>query len=187
MSGFLPWKKRPVTVRTTAKSPFRIRDPKIGFLNLKGPVGEALAVIDQRVLSPLFKESFASSSAIPKCEVLFVYCDVDSSGRLPAYPQGLRNLLKAAGAYVAVVASANPPEHYRNVLGPRRDWYANVALTLDRKDDTLALFFQRLFEQMFSGQSMLLAWVALAPQGGPGNPDAPGTIMVAEAGHIVFG
>jgi hypothetical protein len=40
---------------------------------------------------------------------------------------------------------------------------------------------------MFSGQSMLLAWVALAPQGGLENPDAPGTIMAAEAGHITFG
>ena len=112
---------------------------------------------------------------------------MDASGRLPAYPDGLRNLLKAAGTYAAVIASANPAEHYRNVLGPRKDWYANVTMTLDRKDDRLALFFQRLFERMFTGQSMLLAWVALAPQRGAGNPDAPGTIMAAEAGHITFG
>lgn len=146
-----------------------------------------MAAADQRVLSPLFKESRVSSAAIPRCEVLFIYSDVDSSGRLRAYPEGLRHLLKAAGAYVAVVASANPPEHYQTILRPGKDWYANVTMTLDRKGDKLALFLYRVFERMFSGQSMLLAWVALAPQGGPGNPDAPGTIMAAEAGHIAFG
>jgi hypothetical protein len=179
--------RAPVTVKTTAARPLRIRDPKIGFLNLLGAAGDAMATIDQRALSPLFRESHASTAAVPRGEVLFIYADTDASGRLPAYPEGLRSLLKTAGAYVAVVASANPPEHYTKILGPRKDWYANVTMTLDRKDDKLALFFQQLFERMFAGQSMLFAWVALARQGGPESPDAPGMIMAAEAGHIAFG
>jgi hypothetical protein len=33
-----------------------------------------------------------------------------------------------------------------------------------------------------------MAWVELAPQiPGYDHPDAPGTIMAAEAGHLVFG
>ena len=175
------------TARTTAARPLCIRNPKIGFLNLLGSAGECLARVDQRILSPLFKESHTSETAVPECEVLFVYSDIDASGRLPAYPEGLRSLLKTAGAYVAVVASANLPDHYRSALGPRKDWFANIVMTLDRKDDKLAMFALEVFKRMFAGQSMLLAWVALAPQGGPGNPDAPGTIMAAEAGHITFG
>src|ERR1700728_2279571 len=124
--------QRPVTVRTTAANPLRIREPKIGFLNLKGAAGDALVAIDQRVLAPLFKQAYGSTAAVPRCEVLFVYCDVEASGRLPAYSDGLRNLLKAAGAYVAVIAFANPAAHYHHVLGPRQDWYANVAMTLER-------------------------------------------------------
>ena len=58
---------------------------------------------------------------------------------------------------------------------------------VDRKDDKFALFFHRLFVEMFKGRSMLMVWAELAPQiPGLAHPDAPDSIMAAEAGHITF-
>jgi hypothetical protein len=176
------------TRTTTIDKPFRIANPSIGFLNLQGASGATLVEGDRRVLSSLFKESRSSSDNVPKCEVLFLYCTVDAQGKIVGSPTGIRDLIKNAGAYVAVVASENHPDSYIKAMGSRNGWHANIALVIDRKADKFALFFRRLFEAMFNGQSMLMAWVELAPQiPGQDHPDAPGTIMAAEAGHVTFG
>lgn len=180
--------RRSTAQTTTVDRPFRIPSPGIGFLNLQGSSGAALAAADQRVLSPLFKTSHESTDVVPRCEVLFLYCTVDAQGRIEGHSTSIRDLIKQAGAYVAVVASENNPDSYIKAMGSRNDWHANIALVIDRKGDKLALFFRRLFEAMFNGQSMLMAWVKLAPQiPGQDHPDAPGTIMAAEAGHVTFG
>jgi hypothetical protein len=86
-----------------------------------------------------------------------------------------------------VVAAENPPEAYVKAMGQKRDWFANIVMTIDRKGARFSEFFARLFESMFNGQSMLLTWVQLAPQiPGREHPDAPSTIMAAEAGHLTF-
>ena len=175
------------TQTTTADRPFRVRDPSIGFLNLQGKEGAPLAAADQSVLSPLFKSSQSSTDVVPRCEVLFIYCSVDAQGKIVGRPESIRDLIKQAGAYVAVVASENNPNSYIKAMGSRNDWHANIALVIDRKAEKFALFFRRLFEAMFSGRSMLMAWVELAPQiPGEDHPDAPASIMAAEAGHVVF-
>ena len=173
---------------TTVDRPFQISRPSIGFLNLQGAAGAALAEADRGVLAPLFHASEVSTDVVPRCEVLFVYCTLDPRGKVVGSTLGIRQLIKNAGAYVAVVASENEPQSCIKAMGVGNDWSANVALVIDRKADKLPLFFRRLFEAMFSGKSMLLAWVELAPQvPGQEHPDAPGTIMAAEAGHITFG
>ena len=180
--------RRSSTMTTTVDRPFRIANPTIGFLNLQGSSGTALAAADQRVLSPLFKASHASTDMVPSCEVLFLYCTLDAQGKILGNAKSIRDLIKNAGAYVAVVASENSPDSYIKAMGTRNDWHANIALVIDRKADKLALFFRRLFEAMFKGRSMLMVWVELAPQiPGQDHPDAPGTIMAAEAGHVTFG
>src|SRR5919197_2887351 len=95
--------RRSYTRTTTADRPFRIPNPSIGFLNLQGASGAALAAGDQRILSPLFKASHASADAVPRCEVLFLYCTIDSQGKIEGHSIGIRDLIKNAGAYVAVV------------------------------------------------------------------------------------
>jgi hypothetical protein len=176
------------TVKTTADRPFVIANPTIGFLNLKGAEGEKMIASDSSVLAPLFPGVANSTQSPPRCQVLFIYCDVDAAGAVSGSPSSVRDLIKAAGAYVAVVASENAPQAYVKAMQGRNDWNANVALVLDRRSEKFAQFFRRLFEAMFTGQSMLLAWVALAPQiPGHDDPNAPGTIMAAEAGHVTFG
>jgi hypothetical protein len=175
------------TRTTTVGSPLRLAKPKIGFLNLQGESGSSLAVNDRRVLAPLFSESFLTDGAVPRCEVIFIYCSVDAGGRIVGSPAGIRDLTKAAGAYVAVVASENPPDSYMKALGPRICWGANTVLVVDRKADKFAVFFYRLFDAMKRGQTMLMAWVELAPQiPGVEHPNAPSALMAAEAGHITL-
>jgi hypothetical protein len=175
------------TRTTTLTNPLRVSAPSIGFLNLDGETGAALAAEDSKVLAPLFKQTVVSTEAAPECEVIFIYVSVGAEGKSGGTRSGIRELIKAAGAFVAVVATENSPDRYLTALGARNDWGANIVLVIDRKDRKFAIFCARLFEAMFKGESMLSAWVKLAPQiPGVEHPDAPGTIMLAEAGHITF-
>ena len=174
-------------VKTTADRPFQINRPSIGFLNLQGEAGSALVESDKSVLSSLFSTAAVSVTVPPRCEVLFLYCSLDEEGKILGSQATIRQLVECAGALVAVVASENPGEVYVKSLGHRGTWRSNIALVMDRRGDKFARFFRQLFESMYAGKSMLLAWVELAPQiPGREHPDAPGTIMAAEAGHLTF-
>ena len=171
--------------RTTADRPLRIENPAIGFLNHAGVAGALLSEADQRVLSPLFRVLKTSEDLPPRCDVLFLYCTINLEG--PISTPAIRELIKSAGACVAVIASENSPDAYIKSVGRRTDWFANIAMIVNRKDDKFALFFYRLFAEMFKGRSMLMAWAELAPQiPGTTHADAPDSIMAAEAGHITF-
>lgn len=98
---------------TTINNPLRIANPRIGFLNLQGPPGAALAAQDRKVLAPLFRDSVFSEGHVPRCEVLFLYCSIEATGRVTGSTAGIRDLTKEAGAYIAVVASENAPDNYR--------------------------------------------------------------------------
>jgi hypothetical protein len=170
---------------TTAERPFQIRGPSIGFLNLLGADAAALVEADQRMLAPLFKQVRSSTHRVPRCQVLLIYCKLDEAGAVVGAPAGLRNVVKQAGAYVAVVASEHAS--YTKALRDRNDWHANLVLTLDRRGESFARFLHALFATMFQGHSMLKAWVGLAPQSASDDhPDLPMTLMLAEAGHVSF-
>jgi hypothetical protein len=171
--------------RTTADRPLRIANPIIGFLNHAGAAGALLSQADQRVLSPLFKVLKTSEDLPPRCDVLFLYCTINVEG--PVSTPAIRELIKSAGAYVAVIASENSSDAYIKTVGRRTDWSANIAMIVNRKDDKFARFFYRLFEEMFKGRSMLMVWAELAPQiPGRAHTDVPDSIMAAEAGHVTF-
>jgi hypothetical protein len=171
--------------RTTADRPMRIADPAIGFLNHAGAAGALLSQADQRVLSPLFKVLRTSEDMPPRCDVLFLYYTIDLEGST-ATPV-IRELIKSAGAYVAVIASENSADAYIKGVGRRTDWPANIVMIVNRKDDKFGLFFHRLFAEMLKGRSMLMVWAELAPQiPGSAHSDVPDSIMAAEAGHITF-
>lgn len=173
---------------TTRNQPFCIEDPRIGFLNLLGEKGAELLAADKAELSPLFVSKEVSSRETPKCEVLLLYCTVGMTGQVPGSRLPLRELIREAGALVAVVASENPPDSYIKGVGkPDGRWSANIVMCVNRRGDTFARFFHDLFAAMFEGTPMPLAWANLAPQiPGEEHPDTPESIMVAEAGQLVF-
>ena len=175
------------TRKTTVDDPVRIAAPVIGFLNLDGARGGSLAQADMASLGPLFKGSHLSQNTIPRCHVLFVYCGIEPGGRITGSPSRLREIVKAAGALVAVVATENTPDRYFEAVEPRNDWHANLVLVIKRKGETFHSFFRQLFQSMLSGKSMLMTWVELAPQiPGGAHADCPESIMLAEAGHVTF-
>jgi hypothetical protein len=174
--------------RTTSDRPFVIQNPVAGFLNLQGDRGKALLESDIREFALFFSDCRTSASDVPRCQVLFVYCDIDPSGRIQGTPDPLRALAMWAGAYVTIVATANDMEAYKKTLEAKVDWTSNIVLVLDRKDSGFSNFFCRLFEMMNKGTSMLMAWVKLAPQGpGQGGTEGPASVLLAEAGHVTFG
>jgi len=176
------------TRKTTADNPYCINDPAIGFLNLRGSAGEDMMAVDRKIVGPLFRDVRESRGDVPQCAVLFLYGDIDASGRFVGGAQSLREIIKSAGAYIAVVASENNPDYYMKCIEPHNGWNANITLTLNRKGENLPNFFAEVFRRMFAGASMVMAWVELAPQiPGHQHPHAPETIMVPEAGHLAFG
>ena len=118
---------------------------------------------------------------------LFLYCRVGPDGGLPGLTMRIRDFIKASGALVAVIASPNDGAHYKDALKPDNGWPANVVLVLDRRGPAFVSFFQKLFQAMKEGTSMLMAWVQLAPQM-PGHEhlDCPVSFMQAGAGHLTL-
>lgn len=165
----------------------RIAQPTIGFMNLMAEKGRQLVELDGTLLAPLFASTRCTEGDVPNCDVLFLYGDIDGKGCIAGTAMRLRDILKTSGARLAVVASGNNSDHCFAAVEPENGWSANIVLAVDRKGASFGKFFHSLFKSMFKGESILLAWVELAPQiPGHVHPDCPNSILLPEAGHIAF-
>jgi len=180
--------RRSWSVHTTLDRPLEIHGPTIGFLNLSGAAGARLLEADKCALGPLFSETRVSNGLPPPhCDVLFIYWKLNPEADAPGLAVFPRDVIRAAHAYIAVFALENDSKVYIEHIGKRSDWGANIVMVLDRNGDKFAGFFARLFAAMFENQSMLMAWIQLAPQGpSPKHAEMPSSILTAEAGHITF-
>jgi hypothetical protein len=98
----------------------------------------------------------------------------------------IRDFIKASGALVAVVVSENGVTH-KDALRPDNGWSANIVIILDRRGPVFVSFFQKLFQAMKDGTSMLMAWVQLAPQmPGHDHPECPVSYVHIGAGHVTL-
>ena len=83
------------------------------------------------------------------------------------------------------MASENPGDHY---VAAATRIPVNFVMTLDRGGADFAAFFTSLFSRMSQGESMPLAWVALAPQHASGqHAFRVESIFYAGAGQLCFG
>lgn len=178
----------------TFDNPYIISDPTLAFVNLAGGAGQSLMAQDRGSLDDIFKSRIQiADRTLPRCNVLFLYCALDASGLVTGTSFTFRDLIKRAGAHVAVIASdiqpalLQNPEFGKAISANQKDWPANIVITLNRNGDHFGRFFHQLFAQMRAGVSMPMAWVKLAPQGPHQASDIPGTICLMEAGHIAFG
>lgn len=128
-----------------------------------------------------------SDGAPSACDVLLVYCGIEAGGKVAGSPLSLRQIIRDAGAGVVIFAAENDPDRYMEAAKPAAYGAANLVMTLERKGDAFGAFFGKLFELMFRGVSMPVAWVQLAPQV-PGHPhaDLPETIFACEVGQLAF-
>jgi hypothetical protein len=175
---------------STAQS-YVIQKPTLGFLNLMGETGSKLLAKDRDALGSGFGNSGVCSEPIPRCNVLFIYCILEGSGKISGSSFSLRDVIKTAGAHIVVVASEIPANvvtsrEFGQYISRNEDWSANIVITLNRNGDVFEQFFRKLFMHMYTGMSMPIAWSKLAPQGTNNQADSPGTIAILEAGHIAF-
>jgi hypothetical protein len=156
------------------------------MLNLKGAEGSLLAEQDARALQPVLGAAEQSALAVPKCDVLFLYSDLSSDGRITNTKMWLGEVVRASGATVLVVASENPGPAYNASKGPGYG-RVNLVMTLSRRGEAFPRFFVRLFEDMKRGTPMPMAWVKIAPQGPvPEHSELPSTIFACLAGGLRF-
>ena len=166
--------------------------PVIGFLNLLGDQGTPLLEEDRGALAPMFRASVTSSAEYPFCQVLFLYCTIGDDGRLVGAKDNLPDMIKACGARLAVLASPNRPDALVKLAPTKNDWAASTVLTMSRNGDKFTRFFHKIFDAMFAGTPLGMAWVRLAPQLPKGmvNPlgdENPATIMLGGLINFVFG
>jgi hypothetical protein len=180
----------------SANSPYVIANPVLGLVNLGGSAGQALLERDRAALAGVFTDNIriagAAGTRIPVCNVLFFYGTLEPSTRLAGQEFSFRDMVKAAGAHIAVLASEPSRELLDNedflkALGKSGDWHANIVVTMDRKGDDFGRFFHRLFSRMREGVAIPTAWVEIAPQGPHQPPDLPVMFCVFEAANIAFG
>jgi len=167
-----------------SKRKHRIKDPRLGFLDLTAGAAAALIEEDKAALKDLFDSIEESSDVVPQCDVLFLYASIGDGGALEGTDRYLRATIRDSGAKVVVVASENPnpKPSGRPVYG-----HANLVITIARNGASFPKFFRELFVRMKQGTSMPMAWVKLAPQvPNLEHPDTPSTIFLCEVGGISF-
>lgn len=171
----------------TVNNPLIVKSPRLGFLNLMGALGETLLEEDKAAFAPLFSLIEQDDRTPPVCDVLLIYGQIEQDGRFAHHSEGLREIIKSSQAPIVIVASENDGQSYIAAGKNRGYGQANLIMTLQRKGTAFTSFLSKLFETMYKGKSMLLAWVELAPQiPGAIHENAPEVIFAAEISHIVF-
>jgi len=160
----------------------------LGLLDLSGGLATSLAAADRTVLEPLFSRVSESAEGAPRCELLLLYCTIETDGTIRNSRLGLREIIRDAGAPVVVVATPNRGDSYTAAAGRNRRYArANLVMILDRKGEAFGRFFQRLIADMKRGTPMPVAWVKLAPQSpGVEHSDCPEAIFACELGQVAF-
>jgi hypothetical protein len=185
----------PATPARISAPPLVISEPKIVFLNLAGARYATIAAEDQAAFGGLFDgHAEAANASVPTCDVLFLYADIEPSGKIVGQPWLVREAIRDSGAKIAVIASPVPKEimsgqqwAIQKSAFARESYPAvDLVITLDRNGENFARFFKSIFQMMRTGQSMPMAWVQLAPQGPVQPKDIPGTVFLMEAGQVWF-
>ena len=162
--------------------------PRIGFLNLLGEAAETMIADDRMAFESQFAtEDELHGTGIPNCDILMIYCVVESDGRIRGTRDGLGDIMRRSRACIVMVASENPLEHYSIAANSAGDFHANLVLTLSRNGTAFVRFFSQLFTLMMRGTSMPFAWISLAPQAPTAeHTDCPSTLFMCAAGHVAF-
>jgi hypothetical protein len=182
----------PARPQTRSVSPSAISQPTIAFLNLCGGNCEAIVAQDQAEIGALFQGRVQKASATaPRCDVLFLYCELDATGKIMGQPLSVIDVIRESGAPIAVVASGIRPDivsssGFQKSLDSGSSQHTNLVILLDRKGAAFGRFFRSLFQDLWAGVPMPMAWVKLAPQAPQQPPDIPATICIMGAGPVTF-
>jgi hypothetical protein len=177
-------------ITKVAQSANAVEKPTIAFLNLTGPTCSAIAAKDSVEIGSLFYgKVLVTAVPVPICDVLFLYCAVGPSGAVIGQGLSLRDLIGKSRARVVVIASEVPLELLQNTefqksLNRGNNSPVNLVITGNRNGDAFGRFFKSLFQLMWTGVPMPMAWTKLAPS--QQTRDIPGTICLIEAPQLAF-
>jgi hypothetical protein len=167
--------------------------PTIAFLDLSDGMCESIIAEDKAQIGACFQDKAPlTTQQVPACDVLFLYCSLDSKRRVAGAGSSLRDLIAKSGASIAVVASEVPADvqkdpRFQKSVSRAGHPPVNLVITLDRRGAAFPRFFGELFQSMRDGLSMPMAWAKLAPQMPHQPPNLPGMIFLMEAGQVAFG
>lgn len=155
--------------KTTSPQSGERRSTTLGLANFLGPGANTLLHSDCQTLAPLFGANLIGTDAsVPRCTVLFTYCNLDPTGTLSGTTLGVTDLAASSGAQLVILASPNAPE---TVVNPTfvhalagKNVPAPLVITFDRRGEAFSKFFLDLFLRMKAGARMFRAWVDIAPQ-----------------------
>lgn len=186
-----PVATNPAEPSNTTTDPRVIVRPTAAFVNLAGQDGDEIARADAAAIGPIFHGNAQSATtAMPTCDVLFLYCTIDPSGLVVEQQQTLRELIARSHARIAVIATemsftANPGLKASLARGSHPP--VSYIVTIKRGGGDFARFYVSLFRQMWAGTSMMMAWVNIAPQGAPRTlVQLPASLFIPEAGDLFF-
>jgi hypothetical protein len=123
-----------------------------------------------------------------KCNILLCYAELSPSGDLDHSHYTLRKLSDISGCSLLILASNQTASNCLAFGHHHKKWMQNYVLVQERKNSGFAHFLADWFRLIEHGDSMLRAWVRLAPQGSSQNhQDAnPLMIFVAAGKNVVF-
>jgi hypothetical protein len=165
-----------------------ISDPVIGFLSYDNKFS-GMRDQDSVGFKALFSEmKISENDDIPKCDVLFLYADIQEDGHLHgAGILTIGNIAQAAEASVLVLASENVNENLIAAAKNDGSYGAGFVYTYKRGNTEFTQFFLDLFGLMFKGETMPMAWVTLFPQNPHAQqPELPAVIFTMEGGAVTF-
>ena len=166
----------------------QIETPVLGILDLMSGEAEPEIESDSRALFHYFPSWTTSRKAPQSCDLLMLYARVNHDGTIDGSVQSLREIIRSSGASVVIIATDNPPDHYFEAVDETGYGQANLVLTIDRNGEAFDTFFEKLFDAMFHGETMPVAWNRLAPPVPEIRQErAPNTVFICERGQICYG
>jgi len=167
-----------------------VRDPRVAVLRLDSNAALARADADEyrRQFSSVTESCDLDSLAGAGVDVLHVLAAIDAEGRIGGHTAvAFQRAVGALNPRLVILASDNSGDAYTAALREFGSSGYNLVMVISRQGPKFWEFFHRLFDLMFQGRTMPMAWVALAPQiPGKEHPDVPAMICTMGAGQLVF-
>ena len=160
-------------------------------MNLAGASCARIAARDRKIIGKSFGKDAQAATAMVPCDILFLYCRFELPDKIAGQSESFRSLIRDSKARVAVVASEIPNDimsdpAFQRACGSRDYPPVNLVLTNSRNGKHFGTFFKSLFQMMWKGASMPVAYVQLAPQGPKQPKNIPATILMVGAGQVTF-
>jgi hypothetical protein len=172
---------------------FRRIEPAIAFVNLSGTDCDSVLAEDSSEIGGLFHGKVVVATTVPACDVLFLYCAVDTSGNVVGQETSLRDVVGKSGAVVAVIASELKAElmlsvEFQKSLRRANNPPTNLIMTRNRNGASFIRFYKSFFQLLWTGMPFAQAWNEVVPHL-PRLPDdiIPELICIIEAGEVTFG